>query len=76
MPKTKKPDLLVLKALLSMPLGPTPLLYMTHEEIEEERAKLLAEATERAGKLAPATVEEQVEFVKKVIALGCEKYIG
>lgn len=48
----------------------------TPEEIEEERAKLMAEEKERAAKLARATIEEQVEFIKKAVELGCHKYIG
>lgn len=47
-----------------------------HGAIEEERAKVMAEAKERAAKLAQATIEEQVEFVKKAVELGCHKYIG
>lgn len=46
------------------------------QEIEEERSKSMAEAKERAAKLDRATVEEQVEFVKKAVELGCHKYIG
>lgn len=52
------------------PLLPTP------EEIEEERAKLMAEEKERAAKLARDTVKEQLEFVKKAVELGYHKYIG
>lgn len=57
---------------------PTPmpdgaaLIYFTHEEVEEERA----EAEKRTAEMTPATVEEQVEFVKKAIELGCMKLIG
>jgi len=57
-----------------MPDG-APLIYFTHEEIEEERAKLRAEAEKRAAEMTPATVEEQVEFVKKAIEIGCGKLI-
>ena len=38
--------------------------------------ELMAEEKERAAKLARATIEEQVEFVKKAVELGCHKYIG
>ena len=51
-------------------------LGRTPEEIAEERAKAMAEAKERAAKLARATVKEQLEFVKKAVELGCHKYIG
>jgi len=49
--------------------------WPTTEEIEEERAKLRAEAEKRTAEMTPATVEEQVEFVKKAVEMGCSKLI-